>query len=88
LVFSAYPSPIFVNDALHRPQKLARLDEKYLRLISVIYFCTLLDIFGFAFGKYQIALCSKRQSTDLKPEIQGKICRRRPNKSTLFENVQ
>jgi hypothetical protein len=28
-----------VNDALHRPQKLARLDEKYLRLISVIYFC-------------------------------------------------
>jgi hypothetical protein len=39
LVFSAYPSPIFVNDALHRPQKLARLDEKYLRLISVIYFC-------------------------------------------------
>jgi hypothetical protein len=53
-----------------------------------LYQLLLLDLFGFAFGKYQIALCSKRQSTDLKPETQDKICRRRPTKSILFENVQ
>jgi hypothetical protein len=71
--------------AINSPIRNVHVSEANKKSVKITM---LLDIFGFAFGKYQVALCSKRQSTDLKPETQDKICRRRPNKSTLFENVQ
>jgi nucleoid DNA-binding protein len=67
-------------------------DPKQAQFENVQYM--LPDIFSFAYGKFQIALRSRRQSTDPKPEKQSEICRGSARSTTKgdpkqaqFENV-